>query len=137
MDDFDEKILEVLKEDGRASHIEIGKKVGLSEGAVRKRIKAMVDSGVISKFTIQLGFMKGAKAVALVSVDPQIPTSEVSKNLKKKIPGIEVVYEVTGQYDIAAIISTLNIAEVNHCVEEIRTVSGVANTNTMIILRQW
>jgi len=137
LDDFDEKILEVLKEDGRASHIEIGKKVGLSEGAVRKRIKAMVDSGVISKFTIQLGFMKGAKAVALVSVDPQIPTSEVSKNLKKKIPGIEVVYEITGQYDIAAIISTLNIAEVNHCVEEIRSVNGVANTNTMIILRQW
>lgn len=137
MDDLDEKILEVLKDDGRASYIEIGRKVGLSEGAVRKRIKAMVDSGVISKFTVQLGFMKGAKAVALVSVNPQIPTSDVSKNLKRKIPGIEVVYEVTGQYDIAAIVSTLNIADVNRSVEQIRTVKGVANTNTMIILRQW
>jgi len=57
--------------------------------------------------------------------------------MKKKIPGIEVVYEITGQYDIAVIISASNIAEVNRCVEEIRVVNGVVNTNTMIILRQW
>jgi len=74
--------------------------------------------------------------MALVSVNPQIPTSTVSKNLRK-IPGIEVVYEVTGQYDIAVIVTTMNIADVNRCVEDIRTVKGVANTNTMIILRQW
>jgi len=137
LDDLDEKILEVLKDNGRASHIEIGRVVGLSEGAVRKRIKAMLGSGIINKFTVQLGFTKGAKAVALVSVNPQVPTSMVSKSMKKKIPGIEVVYEITGGYDIAAIISTLSISDVHHGVEKIRTVKGVTNTNTMIILRQW
>lgn len=135
MDDLDDKILELLKGDGRASYMDIGKEVGLSEGAVRKRTKAMVDSGVISKFTVQLGFTKGAKAVTLLSVNPRVPTSSVSENLKK-IRGVEVVYEVTGQYDAAAIISTLNVAEVNRCIEEIRTVRGVVNTNTLIILRQ-
>lgn len=136
MDDLDEKILSVLKDEGRASHIEIGRKVGLSEGAVRKRIKAMVSSGIISKFTVQLGFTKGAKAMALVSVNPQLPTSSVSRSLKK-IPGIEVVYEVTGQYDIAAVVSTLNVADVNRSIERIRSIKGVTNTNTMIILQQW
>jgi len=136
LDDLDEKILSVLRDEGRASHIEIGRKVGLSEGAVRKRIKAMVSSGIISKFTVQLGFTKGAKAMALVSVNPQLPTSSVSRSLKK-IPGIEVVYEVTGQYDIAAVISTLNVADVNRSIERIRSIKGVTNTNTMIILQQW
>jgi DNA-binding Lrp family transcriptional regulator len=135
LDDLDEKILELLKDDGRASHMDLGRRVGLSEGAVRKRIRAMVDSGTISKFTVQLGFTKGAKAVILVSVNPRVPTSLVSENLKK-ISGVEVVYEITGQYDIATIVSTLNVAEVNRCVEEIRTVKGVTNTNTMIVLRQ-
>ena len=135
LDDRDEKILELLKDDGRASYMDIGKRVGLSEGAVRKRIKAMVESRTISKFTVQLGFTKGAKALTLVSVNPRLPTSVVSENLKK-IPGVEIVYEVTGQYDIAAVISTLNVADVNQCVEEIRTVKGVSNTNTMIVLRQ-
>jgi len=136
LDDLDEKILSVLRDEGRASHIEIGRKVGLSEGAVRKRIKAMVSSGIISKFTVQLGFTKGAKAMALVSVNPQLPTSSVSRSLKK-IPGIEVVYEVTGQYDIAAVVSTLNVADVNRSIERIRSIKGVTNTNTMIILQQW
>lgn len=135
MDELDEKILELLKDEGRASYMDIGRKVGLSEGAVRKRIKAMVDSRVISKFTVQLGFTKGAKAVTLVSVNPKFPTPVVAENVKK-ILGVEVVYEVTGQYDIAAVISTLNVAEVNRCVEHIRSVKGVSNTNTMIILAQ-
>jgi DNA-binding Lrp family transcriptional regulator len=135
LDELDEKILELLKDRGRAPYMDIAKRVGLSEGAVRKRIKAMVHSGVISKFTVQLGFTKGAKAVTLLSVNPRFPTSAVSDNVKK-IPGVEVVYEITGQYDITAIISTLNVAEVNRCVEEIRSVKGVSNTNTMIILRQ-
>jgi len=135
LDELDEKILVLLKDHGRAPYMDLGKKVGLSEGAVRKRIKAMVDSGVISKFTVQLGFTKGAKALTLLSVNPRFPTSAVSDNVRK-IPGVEMVYEITGQYDIAAIISTLNVAEVNRCIEEIRSVKGVSNTNTMIILRQ-
>lgn len=135
MDELDEKILVLLKDHGRAPYMDVAKRVGLSEGAVRKRIKAMVDSGTISKFTVQLGFTKGAKAVTLLSVNPRFPTSAVSDNVKT-IPGVEVVYEITGQYDIAAIVSTLNVAEVNRCVEEIRSVKGVSNTNTMIILRQ-
>ncbi len=136
MDDLDEKILAILREDGRASYIDIGSKIELSEGAVRKRIRAMLDSGAISKFTVQLGFTKGARAVILLSANPQLPTSTVSQNLKK-IHGVESVFEVTGQYDIAVIVSTLNIAEVNQSIEQIRSVEGVTNTNTLIILRQW
>lgn len=135
MDELDEKILEILMDDGRASYIEIGRRLHLSEGAVRKRIHAMVKSGVINKFTIQLGFVKGARALCLVSVSPQLPTSAVSEKIKK-IPGVETVLEVTGQYDIASIISTLSIAEVNRSIETIRRVRGVTNTNTLIILRQ-
>jgi DNA-binding Lrp family transcriptional regulator len=136
LDEIDEKILELLKDDGRAPYMEIGKRVRLSEGAVRKRIKVMVESGVISKFTIQPGFTKGTKAVILVSVNPRLHTSVVSESLKK-IREVEVVYEVTGQYDIAAVISASNVAEVDRCIEEIRVVKGVLNTNTMIVLRQW
>ena len=136
MDEIDEKILELLKDDGRAPYMDIGKRIGLSEGAVRKRIRAMVESRVISKFTIQPGFTRGAKAVMLVSVNPRLHTSVVSESLKK-IREVEVVYEITGQYDIAAIISASNVADVDQCIEQIRVVKGVLNTNTMIVLRQW
>ena len=55
MDFKDKQILKILKSDGRAGYGAIGEKVGLSEGAVRKRIKTLADSGVIRKFTVKIG----------------------------------------------------------------------------------
>jgi Lrp/AsnC family leucine-responsive transcriptional regulator len=136
MDDTDREIIRILKDDGRATYSDIGKRVSLSEGAVRKRIKALVDSGVIRRFTIKVGLTEGAEAIALLSINSSFPTSDVSK-LLRKFHNVETVYEITGQYDIAAIISGLNIVEVNECIEKIRRVDGVVNTNTIIILRSW
>ena len=136
MDDTDREIIGILKDDGRATYSDIGKRVGLSEGAVRKRIKALVDSGVIRRFTIKVGLTEGAEAIALLSINPSFPTSDVSK-LLRKFHNVETVYEITGQYDIAAIISGLNIVEVNECIEKIRRLDGVVSTNKMIILSSW
>jgi DNA-binding Lrp family transcriptional regulator len=136
MDDVDREIIKILKNQGRATYGEIGKEVGLSEGAVRKRINELVGSGIIRKFTVKVGLTEGAEAIILISINPSFPTSEISGALMK-IPNVENAYEVTGQYDIVALVSAMNIAEVNECVEKIRRIKGVTNTNTMIILRSW
>lgn len=136
MDDKDKQILQILKEDGRAGYAAIGKQVGLSEGAVRKRIKELIDSGIIRKFTVKIGTSEGAEAITLLATDPAIPTQEVSKKIRE-IPNVETVYEVTGEYDIVAVISGMNVVEVNECVEKIRRVEGIMKTNTMIVLRSW
>jgi DNA-binding Lrp family transcriptional regulator len=52
-----------------------------------------------------------------------------------KLGGVEVVYEITGQYDIAAIIAAPAIAEINKCIDDIRKIEGVSDTNTVIILK--
>ena len=130
MDEVDKDIVEILKEDGRAGYITIGKKVGLSEGAV----KALNDAGVIRKFTIKVGVTEGAEAIALLSINPSLPTKQVSTVIQG-IHNVETVYEVTGEYDIVAVIGGMNVVEVNECIEKIRRVDGVVKTNTMIVLR--
>ena len=52
VDDIDERIMELLEEDARMTYVEIGKMVGLSEGAVRNRIQSLTSTGVIKRFTI-------------------------------------------------------------------------------------
>ena len=54
-DKIDEKIIGYLKDDSRESFVDIGKKLKLSESAVRRRVKNLVDSKTISKFTIEIG----------------------------------------------------------------------------------
>ena len=136
MDETDKKILKILKDDGRAGYVEIGTQVGLSEGAVRKRIKTLTDEGVIKKFTVKIGVAEGAQAITLLSTTPAYPTQEVSKRIQA-IPNVETIYEVTGEYDIVAVIVGMNVVEVNECIEKIRTVEGLMKTNTMIVLRSW
>jgi Lrp/AsnC family transcriptional regulator, regulator for asnA, asnC and gidA len=46
-----------------------------------------------------------------------------------------VIYEITGQYDIAAIISSSSVAEINRCIDDVRRIEGVSDTNTVIVLR--
>jgi DNA-binding Lrp family transcriptional regulator len=134
MDEKDKQIIKFLKDDGRAGYGEIGSKIGLSEGAVRKRIKTLTDDGVIRKFTVKVGVAEGAEAITLLAINPAYPTQEVSKKIQA-IPNVETTYEVTGEYDIVAVISGMNVMEVNECIEKIRTVEGIMKTNSMIVLR--
>ena len=134
MDEVDKQIIKLLKDDSRAGYGEIGVKVGLSEGAVRKRIKTLIDDGVIRKFTVKIAVAEGAQAITLLATNPELPTQEVSKEIQL-IPNVETVYEVTGEYDIVAVISGMNVTEVNECIEKIRRVKGIMKTNTMIVLR--
>ena len=136
MDDKDQAILKILKNDGRAGYSSIGEKVGLSEGAVRKRIRALVDLGVIRNFTVKIRVAEGAEAITLLATNPAFPTQLVSSKIRA-IPNVETIYEVTGEYDIIAVISGMNVVEVNECIEKIRRVEGIMKTNTMIVLRNW
>lgn len=134
MDAIDEQLLALLKDDARVPFVELASKVRLSEAAVRRRIRGLVSRGIIRRFTIEGGVEQGASALTLVSVAPATPTPEVSRRIRQ-LKGVDVVYEITGEYDITALCSASNIAEINRCVDEIRRVPGVATTNTVIILR--
>ncbi len=134
MDNIDKQILQLLKKNGRASYGKLGNKVGLSEGAIRKRIKTLKNSGVIRKFTVKIGEVESAEAITLLATSPSSPTQDVSKRIEE-IPNVDTIYEVTGEYDIVAVISGMNVVEVNECIEKIRRVEGITKTNTMIVLR--
>ena len=133
-DKIDEKIIEFLRNDARESFVEIGKKLKLSESAVRRRVKNLVDGGTIERFTVEMGEANTTSAIVLISVDSSTDTSKVSTKLTK-LKAVKTVYEITGQYDISVIIRASNITEINVCIDELRKIQGVIDTNTVIILR--
>ena len=134
-DNVDERIIVYLKENSRESFVDIGKKLKLSESAVRRRVKNLLGSGVIKKFTLELGEENATSAIVLVSVDSATDTSKVSLKLTK-LEGVKTVYEITGQYDITVIISAATIAEINNSIDALRKIPGVVDTNTVIILKK-
>jgi DNA-binding Lrp family transcriptional regulator len=134
VDEIDERILRLLEENSRMSYVEIGRTVGLSEGAVRNRVQALVSEGVIKRFTIEKSFSHGVRALTMIAVDPGTPTFEVS-TMVSQLAGVERIYEVTGEYDIVMVSSGSSIEGINKVIEDVRKIEGVEKTNTIIVLR--
>lgn len=134
VDSFDEKIIKILQNDARKPFVEIANNIGLSESAVRRRIKNLTDNNIIKKFTIEINNSEKTSAITLISVASSSDTSTVTSKMLN-LEGVDVVYEITGQYDIAAIISAPAISEINSYIDEVRKIEGVSDTNTVIILK--
>jgi DNA-binding Lrp family transcriptional regulator len=134
LDPIDEKIISILKINSRQPFVEIAKEIGLSESAIRRRVKNLIDTKIIKRFTVELDYKNRTSAITLISVTSTSDTSTVSTALMS-LNGVEVIYEITGQYDIAAIISSSSVAEINRCIDDVRRIEGVSDTNTVIVLR--
>ena len=133
-DEIDEKIIRILQADARRAFVDIANDIGLSESAVRRRVKNLVDRAIIKRFTIELGASDKTSAITLISVASTADTSAVSTRMME-LSGVKVVYEITGQYDIAAIIAAPAIVDINRCIDDIRKIDGVSDTDTVIILK--
>jgi len=130
MDNLDLEILKILKNNARAKYVSIAKEVGLTEGAVRRRIKRLQDEGTIRRFTIET--MTEFEGVVLVETEPTM-TRSVAKRMKRIAAR---VFEVSGDYDIAAFIQAYTMDDLNRKIDTIRNLPGVLNTNTLIKLKE-
>ena len=88
----DREILRLLEENARLSYTELARKLGVTEGAVRKRIKKLEREGIIRGYTVILNPKKlGYGVVALVGLDVE-PESYV--RVREELRGDERVRKV-------------------------------------------
>jgi len=135
LDEFDRRILELLREDSRRAYTTIAKTLGFSEGTVRLRVRRLIKSGIIRRFTIETAEDR-PEALILVSTFPAFSTSKVAGQIMK-VGGAKFVSELAGQYDIFVVVSGAEIATVNQSIDDIRSIEGVQNTHTLFVLRKW
>ncbi|RLI26864.1 AsnC family transcriptional regulator, partial [Candidatus Bathyarchaeota archaeon] len=84
LDDIDRRIIEILKSNSRVKYTVLARKVGLTEGAVRRRVDKLLKNRVIKRFTIELGYPQPTlKALVLVSTKTTYPSSTVSELIKR------------------------------------------------------
>jgi len=130
VDEIDIKVLEILKRNARSKYVKVADAVGLTEGAVRRRIKELTKQGVIKRFTIETTVE--LEGIVLVKTEPT-RTKEATVAIRKIA---NRVFETSGDYDIAALIQAYTIDELNHKIDEIRHLPAVLSTNTLIKLKE-
>ena len=130
MDEIDAKILGILKRNARTKYVKIAEAVGLTEGAVRRRMRELVKQGVIRKFTIETAVE--LEGIVLVRTEPT-RTGKATKEIRRIA---DRVFETSGDYDIAALIQAQTMAELNQKIDEIRRLPDVLTTNTLVKLKE-
>jgi len=129
MDEVDLEVLKILKKNARTKYVDIAKSVGLTEGAVRRRVKRLTEEGVIKRFTVET--TAEFEGIVLVETEPT-RTGDAASKIRKIATR---VFEVSGDYDIAALIQAYTMEELNRKIDEIRNLPEVLNTNTLIKLK--
>lgn len=98
LDKLDQKILRLLVENARMSYSEIGERVGVSRVAVKARIQALEQRGVIEEYTTIINPQKINGAVSCyfeLEFSPE--TFEQAVNLLKGNETVTQIYRVTGK----------------------------------------
>lgn len=137
MDAIDKKILALLQDDGKRTHVEIARSVNLSPPSVLERIRKLLSTGIIRRFTVLLDPKKvGNTLTAFVHVRIADPRCE--EQFVQCILGQEEVLEchrVTGDYSYLLKVKTGSTEDLNsliaHC---IRRIEGVTSTSINVVL---
>tara|TARA_Y100001970_G_scaffold263889_1_gene349850 strand:+ start:1090 stop:1554 length:465 start_codon:yes stop_codon:yes gene_type:complete len=139
VDLIDNKIIELLFEDGRSSASSIAEKVGLSIPATTDRIKKLQDSGVIRGFRPVLNSKKiGLDITAFIIV-----YSESSKNFEKvvlnaqKNPNVMKCYTTTGDGSHLLLVKVKNTKSLEKLLRTVQEWPGVTRTQTQIVLSSY
>ena len=137
MDNTDNIILSILKENSRASASEISKQVNLSVPAVTERIRKLELSGVIEKYTVRANpYALGYNLLAFVIV--KVDCSENLEGVQDAIAGLPQVLEChhtagPGDYLLKVLFRDMQDME-NFLSRTLKDIRGVADTNTIICL---
>ena len=98
MDEVDQKIVQLLIKNARMSYSDIGQQVGISRVAVKSRIKALEEKGVIEEYTAIINPQKISGAVSCyfeIELSPE--HFEAAVNILRENPIITQIHRVTGR----------------------------------------
>ena len=125
IDDIDESIITMLSEDGRRSNSQIGRDLGLSEGAIRKRLKRLIAGGAISYGLVVDVEATGMVVSGWLEVEAHPQAARAVGGLISAKPCCEFCCLTTGTASIRAFVYLDSFDALNRLTREILQHPGV------------
>ena len=136
LDELDQKIVQLLIKNARTSYSEIGQQVGLSRVAVKMRVQALEQRGVIEEYTTIINPRKISGAVSCYFEIETAPQSlaEVT-DILNACDTITQIYRVTGKNKLHVHAVAASAEEMERLIREVvDPLPGVLDISTNIIL---
>lgn len=134
LDETDRAVIEALQVDGRLPYSELGPMVGLSQAAVRQRVKRLLDAGVMQVVAVTDPARLGVGLQALVGITVDGDLRAVAAALAA-IDAVDYVVVTTGRFDVfAEVVAADTHALLDLVNDHIRPIPGVRATEVFAYL---
>jgi Lrp/AsnC family transcriptional regulator, leucine-responsive regulatory protein len=139
LDDFDHKILAVLRQDGRITMTELAQRIGLSKTPCQQRVRRLVATGVIRGFRAivdpaRLGLDHVAFAEVKLSDTREAALREFNHAVRR-IPEVEECHMIASSFDYLLKVRTADIRKYRAVLgEKISSLPHVASTSTFVAM---
>ncbi len=135
MDNLDRAIIDILRGDGRVSNSEIGRRIGVSEGTIRRRLRNLIDGDMIDVRVMvdPKGRARSHRSVVGIIADPRC----VDAVLEQVGQFEEVTFAAitTGRYDLIVFVGVDSPERLREFLTaRLGAVPGVERTETSVVL---
>jgi DNA-binding Lrp family transcriptional regulator len=136
MDDLDRRLLALLRADSREPVASLAAKLKVSRGTVQNRIqKMMAPGGAIQGFTVRTRpELEASRVRAIMCIAIEGERSAAVVKALRGFPQVDKIHTTNGRWDLVAELDTATLGEFSATLDEIRTLEGIASTETSILL---
>ncbi len=139
LDEFDQKILALLQEDGRMPVVALAEAVALSPTPCSRRVKRLEDEGYIERYAAVLSPKKaGLEIEAFVQVNLQAHTDENIERFNLAIeetPAVVACHAVTGEFDYLLRVVAHDMEHLSNVVlKRLVRIEGVRDVKSILVL---
>lgn len=138
MDEIDQRLIALLRQNARLNVADLAHKLGVSRGTVTNRMRRLEDEQVIVGYTVKLrpdAEREGIRAWMGVLVEGNQTRRVIASLLGE--PGVVALHDTNGRWDLLAELEAPNLAAMSEMLERIRLVGGIRSTETSLHLKSY
>jgi DNA-binding Lrp family transcriptional regulator len=135
MDDIDQHLIALLRDDARLSLVALAKALKVSRATVQNRIARLEANGTIVGYTLRLKPEAQAHRIrALTTIAVEGNRADAVIRALRGDPAVQTLHTTNGRWDIVAELRADSLEEFDRVLGRIRQVDGIASTETSLLL---
>jgi len=135
MDTIDQRLVTLLRHDGRRSLSDLAEELGLTRTTVRARLERLRQSGEIVGFTVILradAVELPVRGIMMIEVEGHAADRVISA--LNGFPEVSAVHTTNGKWDLIAELGTSDLIVFDQILRRIRLIPGITASETSLLL---
>lgn len=135
LDEIDERLLTLLRDDARQTIAQLAKELGISRGQIYSRLARLEEDQVVAGYTVRLGHAFAASRVRAHMMIKTLP--RYHREVEQALAGlsqVQAIHAISGEYDIIAMLEAEDSIQLNELIDDVGLLEGIERTTTSVIL---